>query len=391
MQTGIGAKPILTVGDPETVGMSSEQLERTRLYIERAVQEGVVPLADILIARHGKIVCRHSAMHPQLAERGLGLKPDSLFYLASFTKIFVATLFMQQVEWGNLSLDRPVADYIPEFGQRGKQAVTARQLLAHASGLPDELGFSVTHLGPISEFLEEIYKQPLVFEPGTKGSYSTWGYVVLAEMLRRVTGLQFEELARKCLFDPLGMSNSHFGYKEERKERVVPVFGANCQIPEALNSLDLFSMVRGDTGAYSTAFDIAALCQMMLNGGSYGERRILSPVTVQRMTERQYPWRDTPERLSGTAEAQFVTLSKGLGWMVRGDSFYRGSELMSPRACFHGGHAGMRTVFDPEYDLIAVYMTSLVATAPSVSAFFGRPAQVQRTFLTMAFAAISEL
>ena len=109
------------------------------------------------------------------------------------------------------------------------------------------------------------------------------------------------------------------------------------------------------------------------------------------MVERQYRWWDSPERLSGTSQEQFVSLSKGLGWMVRGDTFYRGSDLMSPRAYFHGGHGGMRAIIDPDYDLITVFMTSVVATKPNVSAYFGRPGQIHHTFGTMAFAAVADL
>jgi CubicO group peptidase (beta-lactamase class C family) len=371
--------------------MSAEQVERTCVYVKRAVDEGVLPLADILIARYGRIICHHSYIHPPLEEKGHRLGCDRLFYLASFTKILVATLIMQQVERGSISLERPVAEYIHEFGQRGKEGVTVRHLLAHASGLPDTLAIPVGHVGPASEFLEAIYGQPLVFTPGTRGSYCTWGFIVLAELLRRVTGMPLEELGREQLFDPLGMSNTHFGYEEAWKDRIVPIFDDHLQVPEALNRPALLAMVRGDTGAYSTTLDLAVLCQMMLNGGFYGGARVLSPVSVQRMVERQYPWWDTPERLSGTGQEKFVHLSKGLCWMTRGGSFYRGSDLMSSRAFFHGGHLGMRAVVDPEYDLITLFMTSIVCTAPDVSAYFGTSGLVHHTFSTMAFAAVADL
>ena len=213
---------------------------------------------------------------------------------------------------------------------------------------------------------------------------------LLAEILRRATGEELEPLGRKNFFDPLGMANTHFGYEEPWKERVIPIFDSGLGLHE-WHTPELLGAVRGDTGAYSTALDIAALCQTMLDHGSYGETRILSPVTVQRMVEHQYPWWDTPERLSAPTHEQFVHLSKGLGWMPRGPSFYRGADLMSPRAFFHGGHMGMRAIVDPDYDLITVFMTSIVATDPDVSAYFGAPGQVHHTFGTMAFAAVAEL
>ena len=130
---------------------------------------------------------------------------------------------------------------------------------------------------------------------------------------------------------------------------------------------------------------------MMLNGGSYGETRVLSPLSVQRMRESQYAWYDTPERLSGTPDVQFHTLSKGLGWQMRGESFFRGSDLMGPQAFFHGGALTMRAIADPESELITVFLTSIMATEEGVSAYFGQPGQVSHTFGTMAFAAVAEL
>ena len=121
---------------------------------------------------------------------------------------------------------------------------------------------------------------------------------------------------------------------------------------------------------------------MMLNGGSYGGARVLSPVSVQRMTERQYSWWDSPERLTGDAVARQQILSKGLGWMVRGESHYRGSDLMSPRAFFQGGAAGMRAIVDPEYDMFTVFFTSSTNNIHHA---------IHHVFGTMAFAAVDDV
>jgi CubicO group peptidase (beta-lactamase class C family) len=159
-----------------------------------------------------------------------------------------------------------------------------------------------------------------------------------------------------------------------------------------MNDAALLTMERGDTGAFSTAEDLAAFGQMMLGGGALGGVRVLSPVAVRQMVARQYPWGDTPERLAGTGEEHFTTLSKGLGWMVRGAGFFfRGSDLMSPRAFFHGGKLGMRVIVDPDYDLVSVFLTSIVATMPSRDPRIGTVGHVAHTFGTLACAAIAEL
>jgi CubicO group peptidase (beta-lactamase class C family) len=216
---------------------------------------------------------------------------------------------------------------------------------------------------------------------------------VLVELLRRLTGDSLEELGQELLFDPLGMSNTHMTRSDKWNRRMVPIFDEELNIMEGFPSYLVLAL--GGTGAGSNASDIAALCQMMLNGGGYGDSRILSPVTVQRMVERQFPWWDSPERLS--ASDKFGNVSKGLGWMVRGGSHYRGSDIMSPRAFFQGGTFGMRAVVDPEYDLFTVFFTSAIHNDPSASrrpitypVSAGHHHQMHHTFGTMAFAAVTE-
>jgi CubicO group peptidase (beta-lactamase class C family) len=381
----------LTSGLPESVGVSSEGIRRAEEYIRQAVDAGVIPLADVALVRRGTLVWRASFVNPELAARGHRLDATSLYYLGSFTKIFVATLIMQQVERGRVMLSRPVADYIPPFATRGKESVTVRHLLAHASGLPDQIASPMATRMPIADLVQEICDQPLVFQPGTRGSYCTWGFVLLAEILRRVTGQSLEELGREDLFAPLGMANTAFGCPPEHLSRIVPAFDADLELHPAMNDPDLLMLSRGDTGAFSTADDLAAFGQMMLNGGTLNGVRVLSPVSVRQMVEPQYPWADTPERLSGTAEEHFTTLSKGLGWMVRGAGFFRGSDLMSHRAFFHGGYLGLRVIVDPEYDLVSVFLTSIAATKPSRDPRIGKVGHVTHTFGTLAFATIADL
>jgi CubicO group peptidase (beta-lactamase class C family) len=384
-------KPALQAGPPESAGVSSEGIHRAAEYLRQAVDAGVIPLADVALVRRGTLVWRASVLNPALAARGHRLDADSLYYLGSFTKIFVATLIMQQVERGRVMLSRPVADYIPHFATRDKETVTVRHLLSHAFGLPDQLASPMVTQIPLADLVQEICDQPLVFQPGTRGSYCTWGFVLLAEILRLVTGRPLEELGRDDLFEPLRMANTAFGCPPEHLSRIVPAFDADLELHPTMNDPALLTMCRGDTGAFSTADDLAAFGQMMLGGGALNGERVLSPVSVRHMVERQYPWNDAPERLAGTAEEHITTLSKGLGWMVRGAGFFRGSDLMSRRAFFHGGYLGMRVIVDPEYDLVSVFLTSIAATKPSRDPRIGKVGHVTHTFGTLACASIAEL
>lgn len=302
-----------------------------------------------------------------------------MFLLASFTKPLTATLVMQQVERGAISLEVPVAEYIPGFDQNGKGTVTTRHLLSHSSGLPGRID---DHFETYDELIELLCKQGPEFEPGTKSNYCNVGFTVAVELLRRATGKELNELGREQLFGPLRMSRTQMMRGDGWQNDLVPIFDDDLKVIDDMSPPAADWPVLGAAGACSSAGDIAVLCQMMLNGGAYGDVRVLSPVTVQRMIEPQFPWWDSPERLTGTAVERQQALSKGLGWMVRGPSHYRGSDVMSPRAFFQGGTWGMRAIADPEYDMLTVFFTSFTNSVHH---------DIHHVFGTMAFAAVTEL
>ena len=126
-------------------------------------------------------------------------------------------------------LSRPVADYLPSFAQRGKAGVTIRHLLAHSSGLPDDLPLPLDTIAPQPELVEAICQQPLVFAPGSRSSYCTWGYVILADLVCRASGRGLEALARERLFDPLAMRSSTFDCRPELRPAAVPAFGGDMR------------------------------------------------------------------------------------------------------------------------------------------------------------------
>ena len=267
---------------------------------------------------------------------------------------------MKLVEMGRVSLEVPVAEYIPEFGRFGKETVTPRHLLSHSSGMQDLID------GPeptsFDELLERIFEQSLVFEPGTRSSYSTLAFDVLVEIMRRVTGRELSDLGEELLFGPLGLTHTHFRSSGEWREQVVPIFDRDL-VPHrdpfdaGLEIHRHFRFSVGGARGCSRVLDLAAIGQMMLNKGTYGGNRVLSPTSVERMVERQFSWADTPERLCSPQKYHFI--SKGLGWMVRGDALFLGSDLMSPRAFFHGGAYGSRLIVDPDYELVTVFSTSV--------------------------------
>ena len=353
----------ISKGDAESVDMDSSQLDLASKYVEQQVNAGHIPLGYVFVVRKGKIVLDKYFIHPKVVDQGIKIYSNSMFPIASVTKPLTATLAMKMVEMGNFSLDTPVAEYISEFGQKGKNSITPRHLLTHTSGLSDSLVAQNGKPKPtcFDEVINRICEQPLMFQPGTDFSYSTPAFEVLVTLIQKTSGIEWEQLSKKLLFEPLGMTNSHFNTPKAPTNQAIPLFNRAMEIDLSPHDSGLelhhhFKFNMGGGNGISNPRDIAAFCQMMLNQGSYNNVQILSPVTVSRMTEPQFQWWDSGSKLNLQEKPDFV--SQGLGWMVRNKSHYRGSDLMSPKAFFHGGAYGMRAIVDPEYDLITIFLTS---------------------------------
>ena len=353
----------ISKGDAESVDMDSSQLDLASKYVEQQVNAGHIPLGYVFVVRKGKIVLDKYFIHPKVVDQGIKIYSNSMFPIASVTKPLTATLAMKMVEMGNFSLDTPVAEYISEFGQKGKNSITPRHLLTHTSGLSDSLVAQNGKPKPtcFDEVINRICEQPLMFQPGTDFSYSTPAFEVLVTLIQKTSGIEWEQLSKELLFKPMAMTNSHFNTPKAPIDQAIPLFNRAMEIDLSPHDSGLelhhhFKFNMGGGNGISNPRDIAAFCQMMLNQGSYNNVQILSPVTVSRMTEPQFQWWDSGSKLNLQEKPDFV--SQGLGWMVRNKSHYRGSDLMSPKAFFHGGAYGMRTIVDPEYDLITIFLTS---------------------------------
>ena len=385
---------------PEAAGFSADRLEAAADYLHNAVDLGAIPLVEILVARGSKIVLHDRRLHPKIVAQGFELTDDTIFEVASVTKPLCGSVVMRQVEMGHLSLDIPMAEYLPEFGKAGKGSVTARHLLSHSSGLGDLI--NGPHPASTEELLERIYDLPLGFEPGTRSSYSTLGFEVVAELVRRVSGKELAELG-DGLFRSLGMGQTHFRARDEFdsprawRAHALPLFDRDLR-PHAdpfdgeMEDHPHFNYITGGGRGCSSAMDLAVFAQMMLNKGSYGDTRVLSPASVERMVEPQFAWSDTPERR--TRADRYMYLSKALGWMVRGDAFFFGGDLMSPRAYFQGGAYGSRVLMDPEYDLALVFLTSTWQhpvtgeEAIQVPEYMNSFIKIQQVFANMVYGAL---
>ena len=217
---------------------------------------------------------------------------ETIYDVASLTKpIVTTTAAMMLFEQGRLDLDAPVARYLPEFAVASvgdpdaawRARVTVRTLLLHDSGLPAHREFFKDAKGK-KEIVARVMAEPLVREPGTQIEYSDLGFVLLGEIIERLTGESLDEFARKNIFAPLGMDSSMFNPARSLRARIAPTQKDTAYRKRLLHGEvddeNAWAMggVAGHAGLFSTAGDIAIFAQMMLNGGIYAHRRLLARV-----------------------------------------------------------------------------------------------------------------
>ncbi|MCH6160023.1 serine hydrolase domain-containing protein [Streptomyces marispadix] len=284
-------------------------------------------------------------------ERWEPATPGTLFDLASLTKLFTAVAAMSQCERGTVALDREVALYVPEFGARGKERITVRQLLTHTSGLRPEIPFGGERDG--GGLLAPLWDEEPVAAPGSTHCYSDLNLIALQQVLERVSGIGLDALVRDSITGPLGMESTSYG----------PVPAASAAATEdqrrpwakadrgmlrgTVHDENAFALggVAGHAGLFSTAADLAVLCRTLLSGGAYGGARILTPSSVRAML--------APPGL-GLAVGQ----PRFMGELAGGSG-----ELRSPEhrtAAGHTGFTGTSLVLDPATDTFLVLLANTV-------------------------------
>jgi CubicO group peptidase (beta-lactamase class C family) len=278
---------------------------------------------------------------------------DTIYDAASLTKpVVTATLVAKQVEAGHIGLDLPIARYIPEWNDGPnpdwRKLVTIRNLLTHSSGLPAHKEYFLT-LHSQREFIDAICREPLEYAPGTKTIYSDLGFILLGEILERATGKTIDQLAREEIFAPLDMGSTMFNPPKSFFGRIAPTENdatfRKQQVQGVVHDENAFAMggVAGHAGMFTTAGDLAAFCQMLLNGGIYDYHRMLNRATVLQFT--------APQALANNTGT--------LGWMMPTPNSSSG-RYFSPRSFGHLGFAGTSIWIDPDRQLFIILLTNRV-------------------------------
>jgi CubicO group peptidase (beta-lactamase class C family) len=385
----IAAAQQLPTAKPESVGLSSERLERIGAAVQRSIDEKRIAGGVTLVARRGHIVWL-KAQGMMDREAGNSMQTDAIFRICSMTKPITSLAVMMLYEDGRFLLDDPISKYIPEFKNPkvlvkpasgnpytipAAREITIRNLLTHTSGLtyhwnPD-LGplykeANVAHGllpydGTIGDSVKRLAALPLLFNPGERWEYSL-GVDVLGYLVEVVSGKPLDEFFRTRIFEPLGMTDTYFYPPESKVGRLATAYTyypdkGLARFPDTPISEGPFSysadyptrgpkkLFSGGGGLCSTAMDYARFCQMMLDGGRAGDHRLISRKTVELMTHDQIG-KIGPER------------GFGLGFGIDGVKSPLG-ELGSPGEFNWGGFFYTAFVIDPKEQMITVFMAQL--------------------------------
>ena len=351
---------------PESVGLATEPLAAVSARVRQEVDAGLLPSAQIAVARHGKIV---------LFETFGDASNNTLYCVFSATKAITSAAAWLLVERDKLGLQRKVAEIVPEFGTNGKDAVTVEQLFLHTAGFPS------APFRPVEWFdrerrLGRFAQWRLNWPPGSRFEYhptaSMW---VIAEIIERLSGQPFERFVREEIADRLGLADLHVGLPAAENDRVATLQHcgdaltsedyARLGLPEppvtevteeailAFNDPAVRAVPVPGGGGIMTAADLALFYQALLHGGSAGHTRVWREDTLS--MARQVRSGELKDPLSGKA------VSRALGIVVAGDADrnFRGFGHENSALAFgHGGAGGQIAWCDPESGISMGYCTN---------------------------------
>lgn len=381
----------LPVAAPETVGMSTERLERIGAAVQRSLDEKKLAGAVTLVVRRGHVVW----FKPQGSmdrEAGMPMRPDAIFRICSMTKPITSVAVMMLYEEG-FFLDDPISRYLPEFkhsrvfvkNSSGEpysvpavREITIRDLLRHTSGLTYQWNVDLGAMykdanvasgmlpydGTIADSVRRLADIPLLFNPGDRWEYSL-GVDVLGRLVEVISGKTLDEFFRTRIFEPLQMTDTYFYPPDDKLGRLATAYTYYAdkglsRFPDTPITEGSFvysadypfhgpkGLFSGGAGLVSTAMDYARFCQMMLDGGKLGNKRLLSRKSVELMTGDQMGKIDP-------------TRAFGLGFEINGVKQPL-AELGSPGEYDWGGFFYTAFSIDPKEQMIVISMAQLHPT-----------------------------
>ncbi|MBK7705254.1 MAG: DUF1343 domain-containing protein [Acidobacteria bacterium] len=357
----------------QTVGINVARLAQIDELVTQDIADKKLPGAVVVVGHKGKIVYRKAFGNRSLAPTVEKMTLDTIFDVASLTKpVATATAIMILIERGKIRLSDTVGKFIPDIQDENAKRITIQQLLTHTSGYAPDFDLKEKWSGR-DGMLQALLKEKLRSAPGTRFVYSDIGFIVLGEIIERVAGDSEDIFVARNIFGPMQMNSSSFirmtdstGSTRFLIGSIAPTenvrgqqnyLGSQFEGDDRVGNEILRGMVHdptafrmngvaGHAGLFSTADDLARYCQMMLNGGTLNGKRLLSALTVAKMS--------APVVVSEAGDA------RGLGWDLNTSFSANRGELLPLGSFGHTGFTGTGVWIDPTSQTFVVFMSNRV-------------------------------
>jgi uncharacterized protein YbbC (DUF1343 family) len=312
-----------------------------------AIQSGEIPGIVVVVGRGDEVLLEQAWGVRRVIPDTQPMTIDTIFDIASMTKPMGTSLaVMSLVERGAIKLDAPLGRYLSEFRKPQFSGVTIERLLTHSAGFPAIPPPGVVRAS-ITETVRGLARVPFDYVPGSGTQYSDISFILLGEVVRRVSGQPLDRYLDRTVFKPLGLRDTAFRPPAAWRDRIAPTEWANGQMlvgevhdPRAR----LLGGVAGHAGMFSTAADLARICRMLVDGGALDGVRILKPETVQKMWTR-------------TADGSG---SRALGWDVSSVFARAMVPFFPPESVNHTGFTGTSVLIDPHTGVYLIVLTNRV-------------------------------
>ncbi|HTW63520.1 MAG TPA: exo-beta-N-acetylmuramidase NamZ domain-containing protein [Bryobacteraceae bacterium] len=318
--------------------------------IEQAVHHGLIPGAVVLIGHNGHIIYQKAYGRRALIPDREPMTLDTIFDAASLTKVVATTpAIMRLFEEGKIRLNDPVTKYLPEF-QGGHSGITIRNLMTHFSGLRPDLDLKPAWSGYETGIHRALVDQP-AGPPGVKFVYSDIDFILLGEIVHRLSGKMLDEYTHENFYQPLGMTETMFDPPAALRTRIAPteinpLTGQPFRGEVHDDTARYMGGVAGHAGLFITAADLAKFAQMMLNKGEGNGVRLFNAATVEKFTSPQSP-PDQP-------------ILRGLGWDIDSPYSSNRGELFPIGSYGHTGFTGTSVWIDPFSQSYLIILTNAV-------------------------------
>jgi uncharacterized protein YbbC (DUF1343 family)/CubicO group peptidase (beta-lactamase class C family) len=330
---------------PASETASNPKLSVLDSIVLDAIHEKQIPGAVLVVGHNGQVIYRKAFGNRALEPRREPMTTDTIFDIASLTKVVATTTaVMQLVQKGQVRVNDPVAKYIPEFAENGKDDITVRNLLTHFSGLREDFDLDPPWQGHDAGLRLAFAEKP-VYPPGSRFLYSDTNFITLGALVERVTGTTLDEYCAKKIFGPLQMAHTRFLPPAAWRRKIAPteydeqgkMLRGVVHDPRARR----MGGVAGHAGVFSTADDLSKFAQALLKGSP-----ILAGEMVEKMTTPQQP--------------PTAPVLRGFGWDIDSPFSSNRGDLLPVGSFGHTGFTGTSMWIDPTTQTYIILLTNAV-------------------------------